>query len=73
MACVVLQNMTIEDEQNLNLERSFHMKDNITFRNGLSFEDYAKSTTQIENHDSHYNLQNDFIKHLWQLKGKNEL
>jgi hypothetical protein len=69
MACVVLDNMTIEDEQNLNLELSFNMKVNITFKKGLSFEDYVKCTTQIENHDSHYNHQNDFIEHLWQLKG----
>jgi len=68
MVCVMLHNMTIEDEQNLNLEWSFDMKDNITFKRGLSFEDYVKRITQIENHDSHYNLQNDFIEHLWQLK-----
>jgi hypothetical protein len=41
------------------------MKNNITFKKGLSFEDYAKSTIQIENHDPHYNPQNDFIEHLW--------
>jgi hypothetical protein len=39
MACVVLYNMTIKDEQNLNLEQLFDMKINITFKSRLSFED----------------------------------
>ncbi len=30
----------------------------------ISFEDYVESTTQIENHDFHYNLWNDLIKYL---------
>jgi hypothetical protein len=56
MACLVLHNMTIKGEYNLNLEPSFDAKENITFRRGLSFEDYVESTIQIENYDSHYNL-----------------
>jgi hypothetical protein len=71
MACVALHNMTIEDEQNLNLEPSFDVRENITFKTRRSFEDYVEGTIQIENHDSHYNLWNDLIKHLWQLKGNN--
>jgi len=57
--------MTIKDEYNLNLEPSFDVKGNITFKRGLSFEDYVESATQIENYDFHYNFQNDLIKHLW--------
>jgi len=71
MACVMLHNVTIEDGQNLNLEPSFDVRENITFRIRLLFEDYVEGTTQIENHDSHYNIWNDLIKHLWQLKGNN--
>jgi hypothetical protein len=56
MACVVLHNMIIEDEQNLNLEPSFDVRENITFKTRLSLEDYVEGTTQIENHDSHNNL-----------------
>lgn len=65
MVCLVLHNMTIKDEYNLNLEPSFDVKGNITFKRGLSFEDYVESATQIENYDFHYNFQNDLIKHLW--------
>jgi hypothetical protein len=62
--------MIIEDEQTLNLEPSFDVKDNITFRTRLLFEDYVEGTTQIENHDSDYNLWNDLTKHLWQFEGQ---
>jgi hypothetical protein len=71
MACLVLHNMIIEDEYNLNLEPSFDVGKNITFKRGFLFEDYVESVIQIENYNFHYNLQNDFIEHLWQLKGNN--
>jgi len=54
MACVVLHNMTIDDEHNLNLEPSFDVKENITFKKGISFENYFKGTTQIEIYDFHF-------------------
>ncbi len=56
MACVVLHNMTIEDEHNLNLEPSFDVKENTTLKKRISFENYFKGTTQIEIHDFHYNF-----------------
>jgi hypothetical protein len=38
------------------LEPTFDVRENITFRRGISFEDYVEGTTQIENNDSHYNF-----------------
>jgi hypothetical protein len=48
--------MTIKDEHNLNLEPSFDVKENTTFKKRISFENYFKGTTQIEIHDFHYNF-----------------
>jgi hypothetical protein len=71
MAFIMLHNVTIENDQILKLEPSLDVRKNITFKRGLSFEDHVEGTIQIENHDFHSNLQNDLIKHLWQLKGNN--
>ncbi len=46
--------MTIDDEHNLNLEPWFDVKENTTFKKGISFENYFKGTTQIEIHDSFF-------------------
>jgi hypothetical protein len=46
--------MTIDDEHNLNLEPSFDVKENTTFKKRISFENYFKGTTQIEIHDSFF-------------------
>ncbi len=73
MALIMLHNMTIENEQNLKLEPSLDVRNNITFKRGLSFEDHVEGTIQIENHYFHYNLQIDLIEHLWHLKGNNQL
>ncbi len=65
--------MTIENEQNSKLEPSLDVRNNITFKRRLSFENHVEGTIQIENHDFHYNLQIDLIEHLWHLKGNNQL
>jgi hypothetical protein len=39
------------------LEPSLDVKGNITFRRGLSFEDYVESAIQIENYNFHYKLE----------------
>ncbi len=72
MAYVMLHKMKMEYEHNLNLEPSFDVKENTTFKKWLSFEDYVKNATQIENHDFHYNLQND-LKKIVAIEGNSQL
>ena len=45
------------------------MCNNVPLRSGLTFKDFMASTIEIENEYTHYELRNDLIEHLWQLKG----
>ena len=72
-ACVILHNMIIEDERDLNLEFFY---DNIgsrvkPARNPYHIAAFFETYKQIENHDTHQQLREDFIEHQWQLYENN--
>lgn len=71
IACVILHNMVIDDEQGEVLERTIELQHNIQMKRGLTFIEYIQSTKEIKNLVAYYNLRNDLVDHLWALKGLN--
>ena len=74
-AYCILHNMIVEDESDvLGLENILvGLEDFGTpLRRGLSFEDLATSTRELENENKHYELQGNLIEFLWDLKGNNQ-
>jgi hypothetical protein len=49
MACIILHNMVIKDEEDLVLELAVKLLDNIQMRWGLTFAEYVENTNEIEN------------------------
>jgi hypothetical protein len=72
MACIIMHNMVIHDEQGKDLEPLFTpgVTDGDMPR-GLTFRALNRATREIENIQTHYSLRNDVIEHLWRLKGEN--
>jgi hypothetical protein len=65
--CVILHNMTIDDDSNLNLEFFF---DNVgtrvkPSRNPNQIEAFLETYQTIENYGSHKQLQLNLIQHHW--------
>jgi hypothetical protein len=69
IACVVLHNMVIEDEQENNLQPILEINAALQFGHGVTFEELAAATQEIEDEDVHFSLRGDLIEHLWALKG----
>ena len=71
-ACCIFHNMIIDDEHDVpGLENiiAAEFGGNMPLRRGLSFEELAIHTCEIENRDTHYGLRGGLIEHLWALKG----
>ena len=70
--CVILHNMITDDERGLGLELFY---DNVgsrvkPARNPDKVEAFIETYQQIENHDTHTQLQQDLIDHVWQRHGQ---
>jgi hypothetical protein len=68
-ACVILHNMTIEDEQD---DFNYHQEvtrelpsEDYQNRDPLLLEEFLKIHQEIENRSSHEQLRNDIVEHLW--------
>lgn len=68
-ACIVIDNMIIEDELNTNLEPLYDSDAPNNLRRGVTFEQYGDFVGEVEYSNSHYNTRNDLIGHLWAFKG----
>jgi len=71
IACIVMQNIVIQDEDRENLEPMF----NQVIGSGSvqcehTFCELNAGIRELENMEAHYSLHNDVIDHLWQLKGE---
>jgi hypothetical protein len=71
-ACVILHNMIVEDERELDLEYNY---DNVgsrakPARDADEISAFLDTYRNIENRDSHNQLQHDLIEHQWQLYGE---
>jgi hypothetical protein len=68
-ACVILHNMTIEDEQD---DFNYHQEvtrelpsEDYQNHDPLLLEEFLKIHQEIENRSSHEQLRNDIVEHLW--------
>ena len=70
MACIIMHNMIIEDEQGLPLEPfdDWGLPVESTPL-PFTFHDLQSGTRELENAESHFALRNDLIEHLWRLRG----
>ncbi len=74
MACIILNNMVIEDDQGKDLEPTITMPNHpFQKRRGLTFVEYVQGIEEIENQHGYYNMKNDLIDHRWGLKEFNHL
>ena len=63
-----MHNMIIEDESDHNLLVVLeHVRDKNTHRN-LNFESYLQGQVEIQNKDQHFQLRNDLIEYLRNLR-----
>ena len=73
VCCVILHNMIIEDEWGEDLEKLTHTNDfdvkeferGDGIRSQINFLEVRQEYMNLEHH---YNLRNDLIEHLWDLK-----
>ena len=71
MACIIMHNMIIEDEQGLPLEPFADWGLPVeTLRLPFSFRELQDGTRQLENVQAHFALRNDLCEHLLRLKGQ---
>lgn len=70
MACVILHNMIMEDEQDEDLEPIYMPNPTLPVRRDLSFVGLVEGIQAVHDKSSHYALRNDLIEHQWKLKGE---
>ena len=74
-ACVILHNMIIEDEsEDSELNHNYLLETFDQFHQesqgpSMSFNDLCSSMIEIQNHGKYFELRNDIVNHLWQVKG----
>jgi hypothetical protein len=73
MACVILHNignMVVQDEQHGDFESVYDLPiRGGSMRRGVPFTQLRAAVQEVENVTTHYQLQNDIIDYLWELKG----
>jgi hypothetical protein len=77
MACIILQNMIIEDERDLYLEADAFNYEQIndtpleppSHEHIVEFLDFIQNHHHIRDRETHSQLQLDLVKHLWQIHG----
>ena len=76
-ACVILHNMIVQDERDLNLQNEYENPGTATIldptNNAIAaFATFVERFNNIRDADTHHQLRNDLIDHLWNLKGDEE-
>ena len=61
--------MIIEDERDHNLSVALELARVENTHQNLNFEEYIQGQAEIQNKEQHFQLRNDLIKHLWNLRG----
>uniref|UniRef100_A0A452Z8C0 Uncharacterized protein n=1 Tax=Aegilops tauschii subsp. strangulata TaxID=200361 RepID=A0A452Z8C0_AEGTS len=72
--CVILHNMILEDERGLNLPCFY---DNVGTRvqperNRCRVQAFLEAHREIEDANTHGQLRDDLVEHLWQLDGRRQ-
>jgi hypothetical protein len=70
IGCIILYNMIVQDEQHGDFEGIFEQPIRSgSMRRGLPFQELQARVREVESMTTHFNLRNDLIDHLWELKG----
>jgi hypothetical protein len=70
IGCIILYNMNVQDEQHEDFEGIFEQPIRSgSMRRGLLFLELQGGVHEVESVTTHFNLRNDLIDHLWELKG----
>ena len=73
LACIIMHNMIVEDEQGLRLEGLFELTlETRQMQAQLSFDELADGTREIESISAHHALRNDLMDHLWLKRDDSE-
>ncbi len=67
VACIIMNNMILEDESTLNLISCFK-EDVVEMGCGLTFQQFKNGIKEIENCETNDILKKNIIEHLWDLK-----
>lgn len=73
--CIILHNMIIEDQRNEPTHfphSSFHGNIFESPKNNSEFGEFLSRYEKVHDTTLHYQIQNDLIEHLWQIKGETE-
>jgi hypothetical protein len=71
IACIIMHNMIIEDEEDLGFEQLPGNHVGVGQMHGdFTYRELEAGTREIENMHTHFVLQNDIIDHLWVLRGQ---
>ena len=71
-ACIILHNMIVEDERDTDDPIDFDGTDTVVGQGHTTqvpFESFLERFKSIRDSNVHYQLRNDLIAHLWNLKG----
>ncbi|XP_020266978.1 uncharacterized protein LOC109842523 [Asparagus officinalis] len=73
-ACIIMHNMTVEDERDCQLDNNFDFTDSVpvvepSHVQTVPLTEFIQNHHRIRNTQTHKSLKNDLIEHLWQLKG----
>jgi hypothetical protein len=63
----------VKDERDNNLEPLFEQANLRQLKGGLTFPTYMQGNKELKNSQTHFNLRFDLIKHLWTMKGLDQL
>jgi hypothetical protein len=70
MACIILYNMIVQDEQDEDFESIFDLPmRGGSMQRGLPFSALRADVRDVENVAIHFKLRNNIVDHLWELKG----
>ena len=69
IGCIILHHV-VQDEQHGDFEGIFEQPIRSgSMRRGLPFQELQAGVREVESVTTHFNLRNDLIDHLWELKG----
>ena len=70
--CIILHNMILEDERGMDLEFFYDNVDSRVkpVRDPNRIRAFLQTYKEIENADTHFQLQEDLIEHHWQRAGQ---
>jgi hypothetical protein len=69
IACIIMHNMIIEDEGRVHPDERFENEgENVepSHEMTIDFDEFLENHKKIRNQETHYELREDLVEHLWQ-------